>query len=321
MKTINNILIISTNAIGDTYYSLSGGEHFRKHFKGNLKTSYLIKSNSVFLFSNEINFEKIISVEKKNLFSLIKIAYNLRRNEFDLIVNFFPGLFNTCLFFLIKGKMKLGYVNFIKKSEWHNTKNKLILKNINFKNQVWMPEQNYLDRIKIIFTALSIDSSDFAKYKYITNYTVINQTLKNKKIFFHFTSNRKNRSYVGDKTVELFRMLHKIINYNLVILDNENLYSEFDEIEFERIKILRLPNINELNKEILTSDCFVGVDSFPIHIADSYNKKIITLFSSTNPNSVFQNMNNKYIIRNENLCDISHNDIIEMINKVLNEDL
>lgn len=76
----------------------------------------------------------------------------------------------------------------------------------------------------------------------------------------------------------------------------------------------QLPNLVEL---ILNSKLFLAVDSFPIHIADSYDCNFIGIFGPTNPESVLVNSNKAVFFHIEDLQQVRNTEFVESIDRYL----
>jgi len=78
--------------------------------------------------------------------------------------------------------------------------------------------------------------------------------------------------------------------------------------------VIPAPDLKLLIELMLKCKVFIGVDSFPIHLADAYEIKTIGIFESTNPDSVLQNRENKYILKKDAFEKIELKDIIDVLN-------
>jgi ADP-heptose:LPS heptosyltransferase len=58
---------------------------------------------------------------------------------------------------------------------------------------------------------------------------------------------------------------------------------------YPKVEINLSPPFHELVSIISTCSMFIGVDSYPLHIADAYNTNFVGIFGPTNPHSVLVN--------------------------------
>ena len=93
------VLIISTNAIGDTYLSLSAVTYLNLLEK-NISVDILTTANSLFL----LNFQQInkVILEKRTLFSVFKTLLIIRKQKYDYTFSFFPGVINSIFLLFAK---------------------------------------------------------------------------------------------------------------------------------------------------------------------------------------------------------------------------
>ena len=101
---MKNILIVSVNAIGDTYISLAALEILKKNFD-EVKINFVINKPSEFLFG-PLKDITLYTLEKKKALNLLILLLKIRKGNYDYVFNFFPGRFNTVLTFLVKSNIK-----------------------------------------------------------------------------------------------------------------------------------------------------------------------------------------------------------------------
>jgi len=82
-------LIISTNAIGDTYLSASSIRVIKSNDK-DAEIDFIIstKSQSILEF---LSLDNIYTV-RKNYFDLLSTAFKVRKQKYDYVFSFFPDL-------------------------------------------------------------------------------------------------------------------------------------------------------------------------------------------------------------------------------------
>jgi ADP-heptose:LPS heptosyltransferase len=297
-------LIISTNALGDTYLSCSAIESLKKNFP-EIQID-IIAYKPAELFLPYLDLDNIYYLSAKKVKAIRNILREIKNIKYDYTFCFFPGLVNTFFFLNADSKIKSGFINYIKRNEWFNTEQKLTVKGIAGSNAVWTPDMNFLDRIKIALKEARINFRNIKKP--VFNISVGKKS--EKYILLHPASMRKFKSVKSELLDRIISLITIDLNYELRIITSAS-----DELELHssRLKVFSDLSFDKLLEQIINSEIFIGVDSFPMHIADAYDKKLIGLFTETNPKSVFQSENKFITLMNEN-----ENIIKELSGKIKN---
>lgn len=305
------ILIISTNALGDTYLSCSALSSLLRYYQTS-EISFVANENSKF-FLGKFNIDKTFYLKRKSLNEIAKIFFLIRKEKYDLVYNFFPGRVNTFLFLGSISKVKAGFVNIKKKNEWYNSTQRLFLKGkerLN-KSHFWRPSMNFLERIEMCLSASGVETNNIIKPRFSLD-KLPNENFNND-VVIHFASRRSNKNIKNQELVNFIK--HLCIEKNLRV-GLTGIKEDFLKLEIFRntknVKFYCNLSIEELVTILLNSKIFIGVDSFPIHLADAYNIKTIGVFGDSRPESAFQTMNNKYIIRKNRISEISSTDILKV---------
>jgi ADP-heptose:LPS heptosyltransferase len=273
-------LIISTNAIGDTYLSAVAIRVIQNY---DIKAEIDFLSTSKCLPILDLLPLNNIIVIHKDILNLILHSIKIRNRSYDYVFTFFPGLVNSLFYLVSRGKKKGGYVNFIRHSEWYNKKHEVIVKGALSRNLVWLPGNNYLDRIKFplsVFWDLSHNNCFQKKIMEIN----VSVSKYSDSILVHPFSRSKERTL---NQVCLKKLVGHLEKYNKVFVIGQT----DDFLDFKDSTIQKLSNLSfkELAEVIVSCKLFIAVDSFPIHIADAHNSNFIGLFGPTNPKSVLVN--------------------------------
>ena len=303
-------LIISTNAIGDTYLSTSSIRVIKSNDK-DAEIDFIIstKSQSILEF---LSLDNIYTV-RKNCFDLFTTAFRVRKQKYDYVFSFFPGLVNTFFFLISKGSKKGGYVNFIRRNEWYGKKQKVVIKGTNQKKLFWLPEDKYLDRIKIplsVFFDLSINDCFQKKILEII-------TLKSNysdSILIHPFSRSKERALGHESLKMLVKHFEK--HDKVFVIGQANDFLNFSDSTIPRLQDL---TFKELAEAILSCKLFIAVDSFPIHIADAHNTNFIGLFGPTNPKAVLENHSNAIRFNTNRLDNLSFGTLVNELDVSINK--
>jgi len=279
-----NILIISVNAIGDTFLSLSAVEFLRETFPKS-KIIVLTNSNSKILFDD--NFVDEVIFFEKGVINFLLVVVKLFKKKIYYSFSFIPGFYNSLLLLTIKSKFRSGVLKFNRKKDWFSEEQNLFSSLDLYRKVIWTPNESYLLLVSKVISNLFNNSYNIKKpillkseFKQLNSYLL------------HFSSTEKDRSLTIQQLEIIVKYLRNKSNEKIIIVGiNEDISKELlDIVEKYNLELLISPNLSTL---IINLHCtlFIGVDSFPLHLADAYNTNFIGLFSKTNPKSVLTNYN------------------------------
>lgn len=316
MNQIKNkkILIISLNAIGDSYLSSSVVNLDDISFLNN--SYHIITLSDARFLIDEIKYEKRFYVNKKNVISIFINIFRIIFNKYDFVFSFFGGRLNTLFFLITRAKIKSGYINFKKVSDWSKKVSKLYIKGIKVNYDLfWRPEMNFMDRIKLALKPFNIDINDLKKPLF-TDLKPNSCPTDEKIILINYDSKIEQKRIPTFTVMKLIEYLLIMDRYKLCLIDVNN------KLEVKNITVLNKLNIDKiiylLNKSIL----FITTDSFLLHIADAYNINTLGIFYETNPESAFYNYENKYWLKlkqdSVNQADLIFNKVKEILSRYEN---
>lgn len=309
---MKKILIISTNAIGDTYLSMSAIPILKEKIE-KVQIDFIIEEHSLFLFNNEkLGHIYLVNRDFSEVLRKLRI---IRKIKYDYVFSFFPGVVNTFFFFGVRAKFKGGFPNIIRRTEWANRNQRgIVCYDRKIKIFKWRKEENYLDRIKIVLNNFNLKLNKLQKYN--LGYREISEIFRNTIILHPFSR------YV-DRSLSL-KQIDAIIDYfiqngdvNFIIIGDEKI-QKINEMPKKKIEIKVKPPINELIN-LVHCKLFISVDSFPLHIADAYNTNFVGLFSNTNSRSVLINSEKAINFKNVAISEIPSEKIISELNSFLNK--
>jgi len=293
-------LIISVNALGDTYLSLSALPALKD------MDVDLITTSGFESYVKYFNLNKVFLLKEKSFWGVIDAGTDILDIQYDYVFSFFPGRINSFFFNISKSQIKCGYVNYFKMPEWHNKNSKLTLRGIEKQNYIWSPDDNFLDRIYYSLHYAGLHPPELVKIPF-QNFQP--EHLNEKFIVCNFSSRIDSKSMAGYAAQNIIEILTDVYRGKIFVLTGEDSYFQ----ESRKVSLIRYTDTINLLNHIIGTEVFIGVDSFPLHIADAYNKKIIGLFSDTNPNSVFQNPADKVGLKNPEINHIKPEDIINSL--------
>lgn len=303
------ILVISLNAIGDSYLSSSIVNLDDISFLNN--SYYIITLSDARFLIDEIKYEKRFYVNKKNIISILINIFKIIFNKYDFVFSFFGGRLNTLFFLISRAKIKSGYINFKKVSDWNKQVSKLYIKGVKVNYDLfWRPEMNFMDRIKLALKPLNINVNELKKPLF-TDLKPNSWSTDEKIISINYDSKIKQKRIPPFTLMKLIEYLLIMNKYKLCLIDiNQNL-------EVKNITVLNKLNVDKIidlfNKSIL----FITTDSFLLHIADAYNINTLGIFYETNPESAFYNYENKYWLKlkqdSSNQAELIFNKVKEIL--------
>ncbi|MCZ6702739.1 MAG: glycosyltransferase family 9 protein [Ignavibacteria bacterium] len=283
------ILIIKLDAVGDVLRTTT----ILPPLKSKYPDAYIIwctKNNSKELFRNNHYVDEIITVEDDAWFRLSK-------EEFDIIINLDSSKISSSIASYAKGKDKKGFF----------LDEKGCVLPISEEADYWLQMSAFDEKKKankktyqqIIYNIIGVDNEIHTPQLFIT------QKLKSQKktqLEKHGYSENKltiglnvgvgtrwpNKGWVIENWNKLIELLSKE-NYNLLLLggrEEKNIIFELGS-KFGNLIDTGFDNsIHEFAAIVDICDIVITADTFALHIATAFNKKIIALFGPTSMNEV-----------------------------------
>ena len=313
---MKKFLIISANAIGDTYLSLSGANELIKIFP-DAQIDFFIKPNSTFLFSDLEIVNNIFVYH--NIYNLLTIGKKIVNKRYDFSFNFFPGRLNTLINLISNAKLKSGYWNLLPLKDWSSS-NQVVNSTVNNNLKIiWGKEDNYLELINLVFKKINFPFINTTKFIYPTTENYKHKTREY--LLIHSCSKNQNRSFSNSHIQNLVsHLLKKFLLPIIIISDKNDRNAKFlESLITENVKLLKNPSIKDLIKLIREAKLFLGIDSFPLHLADAYNGPFIGIFAPTNPSSVLINSQKSIRFEGNSLFNIPDEKFISTIMKKVSE--
>ena len=278
-----NVLLISTNAVGDTYLSASAVPSLAA-VSSNLQVDCVAGEHSR-LLSECVPVRRWFFLPSRTPAGLWETVAAIRAESYDAAFCFFPGIVNTLLFRLADAKLKSGFVSALRRREWHNRRASLHLVGTKSRDYYWNPDMPFFDRVYEALKAIEpripyprkihLDVSDSIE-SYSNN------------IVLHFLSKEENKSLRFDAGMKLATMLSKECNLDVTVIGRDGQLASAKIVEADRIKTRVNLSLSQLVGLIRGSRLFIGVDSFPLHLADAHTGRMVGLFGPTRPGSVLE---------------------------------
>lgn len=301
--SIKKILIIKPRGIGDLILSTIVLKNLKTDFPES-EIHYLTeKFAAPVLFHNQ--FVSKIFVFGKTLKENLKLIFALRRENYDLIFDFYSNPRTAQFTFITKGKLKVGY----------NKRGR-----------------NYAYDVKIELTDPNLHSAlahlEFLKALKISHSfeEIIYNISAEEEIFAekYFQENNLNESIIGiipgggwsskrcepEKFVEICKEINKKWDNKFLILYGDEDFSDAKEIYNSIPEISHLApktTIREMVALISRCKAVIANDSGPMHLASAIGIPTIGIFGPTNPAAHRPFGPEGYWVRNEKLDCIQCN--------------
>lgn len=309
---MKKVLIISTNAIGDAYLSMSAISPLEKEY-GNVDFTFVFpKSTRKLDFSKDTDYK--ILYASKSIANFVLIIAKLFFQKFDFAFSFFPGRYNTFLLKLCSSQNKAGYYNYKKIERWDD---KILSPTICRHGEIelapkWNDSENYLELINNILRYF-VTESIIKKYK---PFFVEKVSSKSDTVIIHGLSRISEKSLTTSQFKIIINFLSASGIEKICILGTEK--------DNERIKNkLSCKNVSYLSNlsleklvVILNRSFLIGIDSFPLHVADAYNTRFIGLFSCTKTTAVLTNVNKSINFNNDSFSKVSSQEFEEKLPEI-----
>ena len=286
--SIDHICLIRLSALGDCCHALAVIQNIQKQ-SPHSRITWVIGKTEHQLFRDLEGIEFIV-VDKKNLFSsFLKIRKELRKKQFDVLLNMHASMSANLISLAINAKKKIGYdqarardlQNWFCNESILSTKNQHVLDgmlefsahiNVNCEQPCWnpltlKPEEDF-----------AIELIDPNKYTCVIS-PCSSQPYGDK--YF--------RSWPINNYIELIRYLLNRNDLQLILTGGmsptEKSYSEQLDISFNKriLNLMGKTSIREMAALIKHSDIIISPDSGPAHIATIMGTPVIGLYAMTNP--------------------------------------
>lgn len=250
--------------------------------------SYVVEKSYSSLVTGNPAVDRVIALEKKqSLKDFLREIREVRKEKYDVVLDFHGGPRASLLTFLSKAKLKIGYKvkykNFIydikiprkpKNGSIHSVENHVNLVRALGINATTVPP-------------LSLPLPRKAEVEKVKKIIEDNKLQGARMIVLHISAGNRFRDWGVVKIVKLINLLAKSPGTKIVLIGSEE-----DQKAAEKIQkkcdsaVLSLAgklNLMELKELISRSVLFVGSDSGPMHIAASTPTPIVAYYGPTLP--------------------------------------
>ncbi len=294
---IKKILIIKPRGIGDVILSTIVLKNIKSESK-DCEIHYLTEEFAASVLENNPYISKIFTF-KKSLLENIQLIFSLRKENYDIIFDFYSNPRTAQFTFLTKAKLKVGYN---KRGRNYAYDLKITITNPNLHSAL-----AHLEFLK----AIGINS---------TSQEIIYLITKEEKVFADdfFSKNNLNENCIGiipgggwsskrcepEKFAEICNEINKFWNFKFLILYGREDFEDAKKI-FELTSNLSVlapeTSIREMVALISKCKAVIANDSGPMHLSAAIGIPTIGIFGPTNPYAHSPFGKNCFWVRNENL--------------------
>ncbi|MCS7052650.1 MAG: glycosyltransferase family 9 protein [Ignavibacterium sp.] len=289
-KKIKNILVIRLSSLGDILLTTPLLRAIKTQYP-NVKIDFLAKQEYSDLMINNPNIENLFLLNKDGIINPAKKNSSTTLGQYDLIID----LQNNIRSRRISSKLRTQIVRFKKYSI---RKLLLVRTKINLMKDFPSIPERYAETIDIKLDDKGVE---------IISYKETSKEIKNLKKIIGICPGSKHftKRYPIEYQINLCKLLVEN-NFNVVLFGGK-LDKEICQEISERVQhIINLQNDDDILQTVADMkmcDVIVCNDSGLMHVASSFNKKLIAIFGSTVKEFGFTPYNcpNAIIVENENL--------------------
>lgn len=260
----NRILIIRTGAIGDVVHTTNVIRSI-KNFNQNAQIDYIVGKGAAALLKNDKDLKNVYVLEKKGYEYLFKLAKELKKNKYDLIINLQSSLRFKFLSWCVGAKKILTFKK--------NMKQHAVINFFKTAQKV-MPELECPNDLKLYLDE-KLKEKFAQKFKTDKKIVILNTQA---------TRARFGRKWKIENYFELTKKLIKKYNCKIIIpgTDKELLqFAHFTQMHDNVDVIAGEYSLEESAAIFSLADLFISGDTGPLHIASALDKPIcIGLYGS-----------------------------------------
>ncbi len=284
---IKKILLIRLRRIGDVTLTTPAISALRQGIQA-ASISYIVEKPYRGLVEGNPNLDKVIVLERKqSLRDFLKLIRLIRKDKYDVVLDFHGGPRASLITLLSKARLKVGYKIKYKNFFYH------IKLPRNPKEGYFHSVENHINLIKALgvdvksFPPLYLPQAQKTEAGKINKFIEENSPVGRKIITIHISAGNAFRNWGVDNLVQLAHLLAQQPDIKIVLIGTgEDQKAEEKILEKSTVSLLSLVgrlNLREVKELISHSSLFVGPDSGPMHIAASTSTPIVALFGPTLP--------------------------------------
>jgi lipopolysaccharide heptosyltransferase II len=284
-SSINKILLIRLRRIGDIIMTTPAISALRSEFP-KAHIAYAVEKPYRLLVEGNPNLDKIlISPQEKTIRKFIGFVKGVRKERYDLILDFHCGPRASLVTLFSGARLKIGYKikyrGFIYNRTIPRSK----------ENGYYHSVENHINLVRALgvkvdsLPPLDLPQARKEEEEKIRNFIQDNKLDGSKIIGIHISAGNEFRDWGTENLAQLIKLLTQQEGVTVVLLgEKEDQTAEEEVLKRANLPLLSLVgklNLRELKEFISHSALFVGSDSGPMHIAASTSTPIVAYFGPT----------------------------------------
>jgi len=284
---IKKILLIRLRRIGDVILTTPAISALRQGLP-TASISYIIERPYRELVEGNPNLDKVIVLEKKqSLRGFLKLIRLIRKEKYDVVLDFHGGPRASLITLFSKAKLKVGYKTKYKNFIYH------IKLPRSLKEGYFHSVENHINLVKALgvevksLPPLYLPKAQKTEVEKVKKFIEENGLGGSKIITIHISAGNAFRNWGVDNIVQLTNLLAQRPDVKIILIGtSEDQKAEEEILNKSTSSLLSLVgslNLREVKELISHSSLFVGPDSGPMHIAASTSTPIVALFGPNLP--------------------------------------
>ena len=284
---IQRILLIRLRRIGDVILTTPAISALREGIPA-ASISYIVEKPFKDLVEGNPDLDKVSVLEKKqSLGEFFKLIRLIRRNKYDVVLDFHGGPRASLITLLSRSKLKVGYRIKYKSFIYH-----LKLPR-SPKEGYFHSVENHINLVKALgldikpIPPLYLPQAKKTEVEKVKKFIGKNALGGHKIITLHISAGNEFRNWGVDNLIQLTNLLAQRPDVKVILIGtSEDQKAEEEILKKSKASLLSLVgrlNLREVKELISHSSLFMGPDSGPMHIAASTSTPIVALFGPTLP--------------------------------------
>jgi heptosyltransferase-1 len=224
---------------------------------------------------------------KQKTRDFLRFCRDLRKNQYDVVLDFHGGPRASWLTFFSKARLKVGY-----RIKYRNFIYDIALPRSR-KNGHYHSVENHINLVKALGVSVAaapdlfLPRADEAEIRKISKFIESQGLADSKRIILHIGAANQFRNWGEDNIIELTTLLAGVPGVKIILIgaeeDKRAEKTILDRGPSGLVSLVGRLNLRELRELILKASLFVGPDSGPMHIAASTSTPIIAYFGPNLP--------------------------------------
>ncbi|MDP2037741.1 MAG: glycosyltransferase family 9 protein [Ignavibacteria bacterium] len=280
-EQIKKILLIKLRGIGDVVCSTIVLDNLRQDFP-NAQIDFLTEKPSSFGLSGLAQLNNVLIFDRKSLVKRIKLAWQVRKSKYDLVIDFFCNPSSAQITFASGSKIRIGFplrgrkyaYNYFgpkERSKWHNAILHLkVLEKFGLNTKLEKLHYSLDEKSKLF-------AQEYIKHTFKENDFVVGMCP---------TGSWASKKCDAEKLAEIAELVIQKYKAKILIL-----WGKGDEVDGEKLysllkdKSVYAPPTTILEMSALINECkfLIANDSGPMHISTALGTPVLSIHGPTAP--------------------------------------